>query len=310
MSNTGINSDNNIPQQTTNNVETDPLINTYAGLLDQLSEFVDPNLDDQELSDAEAGYASFLEELNNVIQDQDNQDSATPLQEQAYVDFLNIVNETVDSDIAEGGNASNLTNFLNQVNQTVDNEIALDDVFASTPTDTASQNDSLNDDLNQVLQLFVDLGLADNLDDAANQFLTDDLLQQLDPSTQQPITQNDASQDEFFDQITDLISGVGDVNTQNALNSAFANYQNAIVEFQGALEQNAINTETNEISNELDNQLLQLRQNYLILSKQLEQYTLDQQTQEQIRNTMFTIQFNQTQNLFQLAKTVANAAKF
>lgn len=118
------------------------------------------------------------------------------------------------------------------------------------------------------------------------------------------------SQPNYLELIGLLTNEANNLAQQAAFQEAFSAYKQALIEVQGQqnlLEMNNQSTEANAI---LDQQMLALRNNYLVLSKQLEQYVLDAQTRERITNLLFELTFNQTTNRFQLSKTVVNAAKY
>jgi hypothetical protein len=60
----------------------------------------------------------------------------------------------------------------------------------------------------------------------------------------------------------------------------------------------------------LDQQMLALRHNYNVLSKQTEQYVLDAQVREQLTNLFFTLEKTMMDNTFALAKSVVQSAKY
>ncbi|MFT6072331.1 MAG: hypothetical protein ACJARD_000260 [Alphaproteobacteria bacterium] len=138
-----------------------------------------------------------------------------------------------------------------------------------------------------------------------------------DNNTQQPPinvqTGVDIAADETksdLEKITELTGLIAQLGGDSALDQTLSAYIDSLIEVQSQqniLEMNNQSTQANAI---LDEQMLALRNNYLVFSKQLEQYTLDAQNKEKVTNLLFDLTFNITTNRFQLAKTVVNAAKY
>jgi|GEM_PF-5402155 len=137
----------------------------------------------------------------------------------------------------------------------------------------------------------------------------------------EPVLQKEVSNDELIDIdsidndiIQALLKLISDNQTPDnnpaAMTDALSEYINALITEQAQQRQDDIYTDGTVDEALLTEQNIALRNHYLTLMEQFEQYTLDQAVQEQIKNMLFNMTFNQAQNLFSLAKTVVNAAKY
>jgi hypothetical protein len=200
--------------------------------------------------------------------------------QQLLVDINNLVNQTqVQIPVDEEDGFTDFLNSLNQIDQNslisnsdIEQYLLLNDVFA-IPSDDNSV--ILNpQDIQKAIDIIEDEGKS------------------------------------LVEKISELTDLANNINNEIALNQTFSSYIDALIGLQSQENLSEMNNQATQSQAILDEQLMALRNNYLIFSQQLEQYTLDEQTKEKVKNLMFELTFNMTTNRFQLSKTVVGAAKY
>lgn len=211
-----------------------------------------------------------------------------------------------------------------------------------TPTPSTRPSDSFDPDimealLEALLQDDMDDGsflvISENEENALRSEFGDAAIDQIDlndvfaQSLEEPVPITESNSSTAPSNPFDPIEGVNDDTLQQILdlldNSDLSGEENAdlrdaLNDFVALLDQLSdlsatgpmTDADREAIEDQVKEATLALQHHYVILLEQFNQYTLDRATQEQIRNLLFNMTLNQTQNLFQLAKTVVNVAKY
>jgi|JI7StandDraft_1071085.scaffolds.fasta_scaffold127799_2 hypothetical protein len=111
-------------------------------------------------------------------------------------------------------------------------------------------------------------------------------------------------------QISQYNQFLSQLGMQNAIQTAQAAYLGALTEYEGTIQQNAINDYSTRATVALDLQNLALTTNYGILSKQTEMTNLDLQMLEKHFGNVLTIFQTTTDNTMGRLKQVAQSFKY
>lgn len=113
-----------------------------------------------------------------------------------------------------------------------------------------------------------------------------------------------------LDEINKLNQSTNNIAQKAALDKALSGYIDSMIEAEATKKTLSMSNQANKQNALLDQQMLALRHNYNVLSKQTEQYVLDAQVREQLTNLFFTLEKTMMDNTFALAKSVVQSAKY
>jgi hypothetical protein len=171
---------------------------------------------------------------------------------------------------------------------------------------------AVDKDMNGIIDSFSALDLnQDGIDDVIGVDRNgDNLIDSLSPQPNNGVNNNQSYNKSIIDQIAELTKNTTDIGQKTAIEQAQAAYINALIEAESTKKLFQMNNQSTQANAILDQQKLALQNNYNVLAKQVEMYTMDAQQKEQYTNLFFNLQFTMAQNAFQLSKTVVNAAKY